>query len=106
MSHGLRVSASVVLALRSLVSPGNVARKSLSKSLKKTESALKVLTLRRGQNDRMIPGADVFPGGNAEESDFNLEWLELFEANGFSEECFDDLQLTSLQSPGHPAVSF
>ncbi|KAK3932472.1 Nucleoside diphosphate-linked moiety X motif 19 [Frankliniella fusca] len=105
MNHkAWRVSASIIMALRSTAlrdsSPIVDFAKSLpqsatSKHNRTDKSNLSILCARRGETDRHLPGIHVFPGGHMEEADTSPAWIELFRSFGY-----DDSSFLSLSTGG------
>lgn len=97
ISKAWKMSASVIIAQRlpvvrdSLKTVGSACRPSKTNHSFPECSNLHILSLRRGESDRHLPGIHVFPGGHLDEADTSPDWIYLYKSLGFEESSFVDL---------------
>lgn len=94
-SKAWKVSASVILALRPSVLRDSLLKVETAKVVSKVNlkqednhGGFHILTLRRGETDKHLPGIHVFPGGHLSEADTSPAWLDLFRSFGYEENSF------------------
>lgn len=103
-SKAWKVSASVILALRPTVLRDSALRVETSKAISKgglkqqnDKSCFDILTLRRGETDKHLPGIHVFPGGHLDEADTSPAWFDLFRSFGYEENSFMKLHAGTVE---------
>lgn len=92
------MSSSVIIGLRSS-QIRDAALKAESCQIKSCDNGrskfdtnnLHLLSLRRGESDRLLPGMHVFPGGHLCDSDSSPAWIELYKSFGYNERSFESL---------------
>lgn len=97
-SKAWKMSSSVIIALRSSqirdtgLKVESCQKRSCDNGPNKFDTNnLHLLSLRRGESDRLLPGMHVFPGGNLCESDSSPAWIELYKSFGYDERRFESL---------------
>lgn len=97
-SKAWKVSASVILALRPTILRDSLLRLETAKAnlvgdqkQQNDHSGFHILTLRRGETDKHLPGIHVFPGGHLDDADSSPAWFDLFRSFGYEENSFASL---------------
>ncbi|XP_034251035.1 nucleoside diphosphate-linked moiety X motif 19-like [Thrips palmi] len=98
-SKAWKVSASVLLALRPSVLRDSLLKVENTRAMLRSDQkqqndqggGFHILTLRRGETDKHLPGIHVFPGGHLDEADTSPAWIDLFRSLGYEEKSFMSL---------------
>ncbi|XP_026279444.1 acyl-coenzyme A diphosphatase NUDT19 [Frankliniella occidentalis] len=99
-SKAWKVSASIIIALRSTVSrdstpkvecPNRISRGVSPGYSTSDKSNINLLCVRRGETDRHLPGIHVFPGGHMEAADSSPAWIELYRSFGYEDNSFHSI---------------
>lgn len=89
-SKAWKMSASVIIG-RPPILRDSVPKKGpniISSSQNSSGSNLHILSLRRGETDKHLPGTHVFPGGHLDDFDKNPAWIDLYKSFGYGENSF------------------